>query len=356
MQLAVIACLKARGHCTAGPMYFGIFGGGGGLDTARPAAAEGSYSALLLPGGGGDEDVKLPPAEAAAGSSFIVNRFVSLRVSYARTLIRICMYGYTSCATLSLSFFHCQSMGSFGSVMYDYPAVSCDSWRYRSLIPLFATLLLTLVVFPPALLAVVLYRERERVALRVQQVHCRPAGIKCEPPAAAVGLLARLADQLDILYTTFRPGCSWYTLVILLRRLLLVTVFVFAPSASRFAALTAVNGAVLALHTAYWPYQAARDNRTELATLSALFLQCIVILVRPLPWTATSGGELAVTVLLYLLLMVAPAVLVLASAIQETATRCSASVGGGLQGWRQRQRQRQRDAGTNVLTEESREL
>ena len=51
-----------------------------------------------------------------------------------------------------------------------------------------------------------------------------------------------------------------------------------------YADLAAVNGAMLALHTACWPYQRSADNAMELLTLSALFLQAVVLTALPLPW------------------------------------------------------------------------
>ena len=109
----------------------------------------------------------------------------------------------------------------------------------------------------------------------------------------------------------YRPGLSGYSVVILLRRFVLVALYVLVSPAERALIwLTAVNDLAAMLQVACWPYRRRQDNVLELMTLIALFLQSTVLLARPLPWStqvgATTGSSSAASILLLLLLVVLP--------------------------------------------------
>ena len=282
----------------------------------------------------------------------------SVRASaYLRTLVRLCVYGYTSVATVVLSYFHCHTVGLLGSFLYDYPAISCQDAQYRASLPFFVLALIVLVLLPPAGLAIVLYSQRERIARRMggTAAPCSSGSSDAAPTSlfrpgpgpspqsihasgsssGGLGTSMRMVVEcLDVVYGCYRPGWAWYAVVILMRRLLLVAIFVFVPAGVSLAWLGCACGAVLALHAACWPYRRPRDNLVELCTLAVLCLQCAVLASRPLPWRVsdassiggigTSTGGTAVSVLLLLVLVAAPVVLIIGTALLDRVSKARA--------------------------------
>ena len=99
--------------------------------------------------------------------------------------------------------------------------------------------------------------------------------------------------------------------------------FVFVPASAVYTALTFTCGCCLCLHTAVWPYARRRDNLAEWIALFALFAQCSVIAMRPLPWLHTAdAASLALSVAFVLLLVVLPAAAVLTCALWDRLRQC----------------------------------
>ena len=348
LQLAAAHCLRRRGRAVeSSRLYLLVFGGdvddgtldkqqsSTSADLTQPPTAQLASSPRskdeedkqVGSGSAAEAELRLPSAAAASSSQ---SRFI--RRSYSCTLIRLLLYGYTSTAELTLSYLHCQPVGAYGSFLQDWPAVSCSSPQYRALLPVVIALLLLLVVIPPAALTALLWLQRERIARRMTAAHSASASASgaagsylAVQDGGADSLLARVSDKLELLYAVYRPGCSWYAVVGLLRRLLLVAVFVFAPPASAFLWLAMACGCLLMLHCMLWPYRRRVDNAGEWLTLLALFLQCGCIAQTPLPWSGTEATAARLSSVL--LLVVLPAALVVASPLAGRLRR-AAGIGG----------------------------
>ena len=260
------------------------------------------------------------------------------RSRYERSLVRLVLYGYSNIAAVTQSYFNCESAGAFGWFLAEYPAVSCESEEYRQGMPLILVLLVAFVIVPPVVLAIVLCCQRKRVQRRLEEAQTGSASPWEQQPVRAWGdgCLAVLADRLVFVYAVYRAECSWYALVILLRRLLLISVFVFGPVQSVFSWLSLVNGLVLLLHARLWPFLRSRDNWLECATLTALFVQTTVLSVAPLPWSwSDSNAAQRLGIFLFaFLLVVLPTTAVLVSGVGDTVWNrwCFNS-----QWWRERQ-------------------
>ena len=237
---------------------------------------------------------------------------------YLLTLVRVLVYGYNSVALVTLSYFHCQSAGSLGSFVYDYPTIRCDSAEYQRMQVVFLGFLLAVVIAPPTLLTLLMYSQRRHITAHVRAVHSVHQALVVNRAVASSGssFWVRIVKRLDILYCVYKPGYSGYAVVILLRRLLLIVIFVFIPPSKVFLWLTAANGCILMLHTMCWPYARKRDNVLETVTLLGLFLQTVVVQAWPLPWSHNDTMQPAMLVSLILLLAL-PTALLLASGCQD---------------------------------------
>lgn len=88
---------------------------------------------------------------SSAGDQLIAHPVSSSKGSisllpYFRTLVRIGVYGYNAVAVVSLSYFHCESVGDFGALLYDEPSISCNSGLYHTWLALFMVLLALVVI------------------------------------------------------------------------------------------------------------------------------------------------------------------------------------------------------------------
>ena len=244
-------------------------------------------------------------------------------VSYFHSMVRLCMYGYNNMAWLSLSYFHCQPVNGFGSLLYDYPDVSCQSQEYRDWQWVFLLLFVGFVLVPPIFLSALLIKHHHRIRMKMEADDAgASAAVETEDDSVPASVCARLADRSIWLYSSFKPGYSGFAVVVFLRRLLLVSISVLMPSHSMLVAFTAVNCGALVLHAFFLPYRRRRDNWMETVTLTALFLQTIAIECWPLPWSSSSSSSppRSISLLLCLALIAAPTTLVLASALRD---RCS---------------------------------
>lgn len=272
---------------------------------------------------------------------------------YLRTLIRIVIYGYNTIAVVTLSYFHCESAGDFGSFLYDEPSISCTSDTYHSLLVLFICISVLLII-APLLLALLFHHYKQQIYQRsrtprrnddpsshinlssrlaalpltdlttdnsqIDHEEEKINGLTVLPSSSSSSLLSRLVDHLDLLYAVYRPDSSQYAVIILLRRLILISVFVFTPVPYTFASLTVVNGFCLMIHTGWPPYQRTKDNWLEGMTLSALFIQTAAVSVLPLPWLSNQTAAMANTaaaISLILLLIIFPLCILFCSACAD---------------------------------------
>jgi len=81
---------------------------------------------------------------------------------------------------------------------------------------------------------------------------------------------------------SFRPSCAFYSVVILLRRFVLIALLTFITQ-SLYVWLTLANNAFLVLHMLLWPYRHAADSWLELLTLSAPSFQTTLLAVESVP-------------------------------------------------------------------------
>jgi len=83
-----------------------------------------------------------------------------------------------------------------------------------------------------------------------------------------------------MLTAMFKPRFWFMSVVVIVRRLLLILVLTFVVQ-SVYTWLTMLNGAILFLHALTWPYQTESDNWMESMALAALATQTTMLTAYP---------------------------------------------------------------------------
>ena len=204
--------------------------------------------------------------------------------NYQRTCIRLVQLSYTSLSVTTLSFFHLQSVGSFGQRVVDYPTLSPQSAEYRALLPVIVCLLAVVVCGLPVLLTVWLWFEHRRgTVAEAKQAQREGAGVTVSTRQAALLQLCAM----------YRPEHWWMAPFVLVRRLLLVALLVAVRGSAVWIWLSMANYCLLALHAHVQPYARRLDNTMESLTLLSLSVQTTLLSVWPPPyWSRELFGVL----------------------------------------------------------------
>ena len=253
---------------------------------------------------------------------------------YYHTLLRVLLYSYTSITQLILSFFHCQSLDSYGSRMFPYPSIGCGSSKYLTLRWAFvAGGAVFILGFPLALLAMMARRtpsaeQRSPAALPqaaeddgrssddsedasdAPAPHGGPeaesmAGVSdasdCVLPSSAV---RSMDARFQLLCSSFRPEYWYWTVVVLLRRALLIFISVFVPLPAMYSVATAINVCVLSTHFLCWPYALQDDNWLEALLLFIICMETILLSSSPFPFVSDATREISAALIIVPVLVV----------------------------------------------------
>ena len=272
-------------------------------------------------GGGGspssasaEEATILPPSSSPASPTVCGVRLLP----WVSTCARVVLYSYNSFGLSLLTFFLCHSLGGGrGSRMVAYPSIDCDSAAYGHYRPALLACLVLIVFGAPFFLLAFLVR-----------VHRRPQGRTVPPHSQSQSELVSL-HAASLFSGAFRPPFRYYSVCILLRRAVLLCIFVFAPNAaSVYPALTAANVTILTVHALCWPFRRPLDNWTETASLFVLCLQSSYMADHPPPFTDKT--QAATSALLILL----PAAALMATAAVSRWPRFATNVATYFAAWR----------------------
>jgi hypothetical protein len=238
---------------------------------------------------------------------------------YYHTLLRVLLYSYTSITQLILSFFHCQSLDSYGSRMFPYPSIDCGSSEYLTLRWAFvAGGAVFILGFPLALLAVMARRSHsaEQALPEAAEDEGRfsddpedasdapePHG---DPEAKSAARLSEASDpvlpsapdrfmdaRFQLLCSPFRPEYWYWTVVVLLRRALLIFISVFVPLPAMYSVATAINVSVLSTHFLCWPYALQDDNWLEALLLFIFCMETVLLSCAPFPFVSDAIREIS---------------------------------------------------------------
>jgi hypothetical protein len=218
---------------------------------------------------------------------------------YRSTLLRVCLFSYNTLTTTSLACLHSRSLGQYGSRLYLYPSIDVLAPAYAVLAAVMSVVLVVAVLGGPiALLAYLAWMRRlGRIGCDKQTA---PSLSSSAVPVYSV------AHQLS---ASFKPAYWYWTIVILMRRLILILIMTFVAE-STFGFLLFANYSFLALHLIAWPYKNVVDSWLEVLTLAALSTQTLVLNSYPNAQLRPAGATA-----LLLLLFILPAVVVIATGI-----------------------------------------
>eukprot|EP00698_Gefionella_okellyi_P026176 TRINITY_DN9889_c0_g1_i1.p1 TRINITY_DN9889_c0_g1~~TRINITY_DN9889_c0_g1_i1.p1 ORF type:complete len:1364 (+),score=321.97 TRINITY_DN9889_c0_g1_i1:123-4214(+) len=217
--------------------------------------------------------------------------------AYIRTLIVLLINMYETVLEAAFNFLTCvQASFNNINVVYLYPTVACTGAQYRTVQIVLAIIIACFVIGPVAI-SVALFRQRKQ--------H---------------GDLQHLQTRYGRLFQQFRPQFFYWETVLLLRRAILLVVFVpvtgtVSLGTGKLAMLTAIV-AFLTLHVWLQPYTSALDNKFE--TLSLVTLAALIGI-----FTSQNVAELVQTVLggallvLTGLLLIAPTVYALFRTVRD---------------------------------------
>ena len=190
---------------------------------------------------------------------------------YQRTLVRLAQLAYTSIALTCLSFFQLQEVGAFGHRVVDYSQMDPASAAYIRMQPVVIALIVFFVCGLPFAMFSLLWFHRRRGTLKA---------VDSLSPAAPITHLDAAVVQL---VSAFRGEVWWYSVFVLVRRLLLAGVLVAVRDSSVWVWLTFINYCVLAAHCHLRPYKRRADNQLELLCLLSLSVQTTLLSLWPPP-------------------------------------------------------------------------
>jgi hypothetical protein len=179
--------------------------------------------------------------------------------------------------------------------VWAFPRIDVQEERYALFRPLVLLCLISVGLGGPAALLLYLRRVRRRAAELGAEVGIADGYVLSESAGVGQALMVVYVERY------------WYlSVVVLVRRLLLIAVFTFVPVDGVYFVLSAVNVAVLGMHLQLQPYRQEMDNRVETVALAALVVQTMLLSAHPLPdarpnWL-TAGLWLSVLLPLLLIL------------------------------------------------------
>jgi hypothetical protein len=273
----------------------------------RSRHAEQAQQERLLNEDGFAEASSSPASSSSAGSSSRSGGRSAFN-AYMRASITLGLTAYQQLVVSLLLALQCVDVGPH-RVLFSAPSIDCTTEQYRGLQPLFVVLLLSLTVGVPALLGWFIYRHRvlialyqratlvkrqhqhqsqqkpyqvekaeddEVMALRDSSAQASSSAIVSAGSADPVltAAASAFAARYDGLFALFRPGFPAWLVVVLLRRVALITVAVLLLSqpAAQSLLFSVLCLSILLLHLYAQPYRHVIDNRLETASLLALLL------------------------------------------------------------------------------------
>jgi hypothetical protein len=199
-----------------------------------------------------------------------------VRARYLRTLLALFLFTYNSIANTVLKYMDCLTIDSDTIVVASYPAISCRSDQYKSLLPMFLSLLGVVVGAAPFVLL-----------FSLLWLHYR-------------GRLQQHQATFGIVYDVYRDKRYWWEFVVLLRRVCLValTVWLRDDRKTMMSMLTVANIAILCAHMIASPFATKHDNQME--SLSLMLLAVVTAVLTPLeiPLETDISLALSLTVLI----------------------------------------------------------
>jgi phosphatidylglycerophosphate synthase len=210
--------------------------------------------------------------DSAQGTSLSLPSAVNRR--YRSSLLRLLVLSYNAVTEVSLAFFYTQNVGVYGRRLWNYPAIDPTSDDYKVLLPLVILCLVGVVAGGPIALAayLVTLRSRGQIGLQAEAESEGSDGAQSRAQTQAAG---------QLFVAMFKPRYWFMPAALVLRRLVLIVLWTSLPMESVFKALSLVNGGLVVLQTALWPYRRKQDNWLELLMLTALWLQTQLLDVSP---------------------------------------------------------------------------
>jgi hypothetical protein len=188
--------------------------------------------------------------------------------AYQRTCIRLMQLSYTGLAVVCLSVFHVVRVGDYGWRLVDHPSLSPDSAAYHQLMPVIILVLsLTLCGIPLAQSVFLLLQYRRGRIHAVKAHRQQPRQEEDGREQAALSSTDALLLQLT---ASYQLPYFWMSVLVHLRRLVLVALLDTLREGSVWIFVTMVNYCLLAVHLYLRPYERAQDNLLESLTLLSL--------------------------------------------------------------------------------------
>jgi hypothetical protein len=247
--------------------------------SSAPASESMLTTALLPIPAGPDKERKSASASRALFSvepSQVVSSSSAFNwAAYQRSCIRLLQLSYTGLTVVCLSVFHVVQVGEFGWRLVDYPSLSPDSAAYHQLLPVIVLVLSLVVCGIPLAQSVFLFHQH-----RHGHIHFVKAYQRQHPDETGRGHQAGLGRKNALLLqltAAYKRPYFWMSVVVHLRRLVLVALLDTVREGSVWAFVTLVNYCLLALHLHLKPYERAHDNVLESLTLLSLCLQTSVM-------------------------------------------------------------------------------
>eukprot|EP00698_Gefionella_okellyi_P017820 TRINITY_DN5268_c0_g4_i1.p1 TRINITY_DN5268_c0_g4~~TRINITY_DN5268_c0_g4_i1.p1 ORF type:complete len:698 (+),score=116.15 TRINITY_DN5268_c0_g4_i1:113-2095(+) len=223
------------------------------------------------------------------------------RDAYIRTLVVLSLNLYETILEAAFNFLVCvQGMYNDVNVVYQYPSVSCND-PYYAKVRIVLIAVVALFVLGPVVIFAWLTRQRQMNN----------------------NSLKHLEQRYGRLFACFKPGFYFWECIALLRRAVLLAVFVPIAGKSLAAAKAALLACVLvfaAVQVALRPYQQRRDNQFEVISLFTLSGLIGLFSNNDLNYTVQSylGGTLLISVGLVL---ITPSVVAAARNARDFARR-----------------------------------
>jgi hypothetical protein len=188
--------------------------------------------------------------------------------AYQRTCIPLMQLSYTGLAVVCLSVFHVVRVGDYGWRLVDHPSLSPDSAAYHQLMPVIILVLsLTLCGIPLAQSVFLLLQYRRG---RIHAVKAHRKQPRQEDDGREQAALSSTDALLLQLTASYQLPYFWMSVLVHLRRLVLVALLDALREGSVWIFVTMVNYCLLAVHLYLRPYERAQDNLLESLTLLSL--------------------------------------------------------------------------------------
>jgi hypothetical protein len=197
---------------------------------------------------------------------------------YVYTFTFLLLFSYSTITLTVLEYLNCRQVENL-SLVASQPEVSCTSQQYKTWYLLYIVLLIVVVAGSPFILLGVLIRYHRQ---------------------------GRLSDDMfalhfGVLYSSYRIRYFWYESLFMVRRTLIISIFVafYDAPATRQIALCLASILILVLHITIRPFLFVRDNIAETVSLLVLGL---VSAMAASEWLINDRDTAVVLVLILVLL------------------------------------------------------